>query len=324
MIYYRNIPIVKEREIMLKKKILTTIISISMLCSALPAYAYTPADYHTKVAELRTLIKECNDLGINTQYEEIDANVIEVYADRIAKFQNDGLSSTIANFQLTELDTLYTGAKANLEAYKKGTKKAPNIASTYETGDGYSINGASLENIYGEPYFSAGFGHFVMSGHVAELNRYGFDNIQAVVAISDIVTGDRKIDSWDTARSGDANVTFDMVSDNGYSNNTSMHIVNNSATAANVYGSAFQRVPVKPETQYEMSFYVKGEKAKYATMYTVDDWSNKQWLGYGKTSYDTWTKETYTFTTGANEYFKNIRFFFEDICDIYIDIRITY
>ena len=304
---------------MLKKKILTAIITISMLCSALPAYAYTPADYHAKVTELRTLIQECKDLGINTQYEEIDANVIEVYADRIAEFQENGIQSSIATFQLSELDTLYTNAKANLTAYKNGTKKAPAVVSAYETGDGYDIDGASLENVYGNPYFSAGFGHFNMSGHLEELNSYGFDNVQAVVALGDIVTGDRKIDSWDAGRSGDADVTFEMVSNNGRSNNTSMHILNNSAKASNVYGTAFQRVPVKPETDYELTFYVKGTKEKYATMYTVDDWSNRQWLGYGSTNYDTWTKETYTFTTGDNEYFKNVRFIFEDKCDLYID-----
>lgn len=304
---------------MLKKKILSAVIAASILCSAMPAFAYDQASYHAKADELKTLIAECQELGINTQYEEIDANIIEVYADRIAEFQADGLKSTISSFQLTELDTLYTNAKANLTAYKAGTKEAPAVVRTYEAGDNYKINGASLENIYGEPYFSAGFGHFGMSEHIPELSSYSFDNVQSVAALGDIVTGDRKIDSWDTSRNGNADVTYEMVTNYGRSNNTSFHVVNNSAKASNVYGSAFQRVPVKPESTYELSFYVKGEQAKHSTMYSVDDFDNKQWLGYNTTNYDTWTKETYTFTTGAEEYFKELRFFFEGICNLYFD-----
>ena len=160
---------------MLKKKILSAIIAASMICSAMPAFAYDQASYHAKADELKALIAECQKLGINTQYEEIDANIIEVYADRIAEFQADGIKSSISSFQLTELDTLYANAKANLTAYKAGTKEAPAVVETYETGDKYSINGASLENTYGDPYFSAGFGHFGMSKYIKELNIDVYD-----------------------------------------------------------------------------------------------------------------------------------------------------
>ena len=300
------------------KKIISAIIAVAITCSAVPAYAYSSSDYLAKATELRTLIEECKGLGINTQYEEIDANIIEVYAERIANFAN-GVASGISAKQEADLNSLYSNAKANLEAYKAGTKKSPAVVNTYETGDGYSINGASLQNIYGEPYFSAGFGHFNMAQHIAELNSYGFDNVQVVVGLGDIVVADRAIDSWDKNNSGNANVTYEMVSNNGRSNNTSLHVVNSSAKASNVYGTTFQRVPVKPETKYELSFYVKGTKGVHGTMYSVNDFDNKQWLGYGTDSYSTWTKETYTFTTGENEYFKELRFFYEDICDLYYD-----
>ena len=68
-----------------------------MLCSAMPVFAYEQADYHAKADELKALIAECQELGINTQYEEIDANIIEVYADRIANFESNGLSSQIVS-----------------------------------------------------------------------------------------------------------------------------------------------------------------------------------------------------------------------------------
>jgi hypothetical protein len=193
------------------KKIISAIIAASMLCSAMPAFAYEQADYHAKADELKTLITACQELGINTQYEEIDANIIEVYADRIANFENNSLSSQIVKKQLADLDSLYTKAKENLEAYKNGTKEAPEKAYTFETGDNYRISGASLKNKKGDPYFSAGFGHFGLTEYMQELSSYGYDNVQIVTGMGDIVTADRAVDSWDTTISGGANVTFEMV-----------------------------------------------------------------------------------------------------------------
>lgn len=306
---------------MFKKRILTAILSISVLCSALPAYAYDydTASYHAKATELKELIEECKDLGINTQYEEIDANIIDIYADRIANFDNNGLSDDMVKKQLADLDSLYENAKANLEAYINDTKEAPEKAYTFETGDNYRISGASLKNKKGDPYFSAGFGHFGLTEYMQELSSYGYDNVQIVTGMGDIVTADRAVDSWDTTISGGANVTFEMVKNNGASNNTSLHIVNNSEKASNVYGTIYQRVPVKPNTEYEFSYCVLGTNTARSTLFGWDDWDNKEYFGYNGKTWDTWTKVTRTFTTGENEYYKGVRFVFEGICDIYLD-----
>ncbi|MBR5809426.1 MAG: beta-galactosidase, partial [Clostridia bacterium] len=301
------------------KKIISAIIAASMLCSAMPAFAYEQADYHAKADELKTLIAECQELGINTQYEEIDANIIEVYADRIAEFQANGLSSTITNTQLGELDSLYSNAKANLNAYINGTKEAPNKAYTYGTGDNIRISGASLKNRKGDPYFSAGVGHFGLANYIEELNGYRFENVQTVVGLGDIVTKDRKVDSWDAGVQGGADVTFEMVTNNGASNNTSLHIVNKTEKADNVYGTIYQRVPVKPNTEYEFSFKVLGTNDARSSLFSWDDWDNREYFGYNGGNWTTWTKVTRTFTTGSNEYYKGVRFLFEGKCDVYLD-----
>ena len=286
-----------------------------MLAASVPAYAYNKSDYHAKADELKALIYECNALGINTQYEEIDANIIDVYADRIADFQSGGLPSAITSYQLADLDALYTNAKANLNAYKNGTKTAPSRAYGYETGDVYRIDGASLKNNRGIPYFSAGFGHFGMSGKLAELRSYGYDNVQSVVALSDIVTTDRAVDCWDKAISGGANITYTPVTTVGRSGNTSLHVVNNSGYAANVYGQISQNVPVKPNTEYEFTFYVKGAAEQGACVFNAAGSREVVW----SVPSDSWKEIKRTFTTGDNEYFRRLLFIFEKKCDIYID-----
>ena len=87
------------------KKIISAIIAVAITCSAIPAYAYSSSDYLAKATELRTLIEECKGLGINTQYEEIDANIIEVYAERIANFAS-GVASGISAKQEADLNSL--------------------------------------------------------------------------------------------------------------------------------------------------------------------------------------------------------------------------
>ena len=286
-----------------------------MLAASVPAFAYSQSGYHAKATELRTLIEECKALGINTQYEEIDANIIDIYADRIATFQSGGVSSSITSYQLTELDTLYSNAKTKLNAYKNGTKTAPSAAYTYRTGNVYRADGASLKNNRGVPYFSAGFGHFGMSGYVEELSSYGYDNIQAVTSLADVVTADRAIDGWDQSKNGGVDITFTPVTNMGRSNNTSLHVVNNSGYAANVYGKIYQRVPVKPGTEYNYSFYVRGTSKNGACVFKATD--SREIVT--DVPSDSWMEIKRTFTTGSDQYFKDLELIFEKECDIYID-----
>ena len=299
------------------KKILSFITACCVLCLSLPAFAYDSQVYFNKASELYSLIEECKALGINTQYEEIDRRIINTYANRIGQFENAGLSSSIVSYQQTELDNLYQNAKANLIAYKNGTKTPKAKAYTYQTGDGLRIDGASLKNAMNVPYFSAGHGHFSMAEYVAELSGYGFDNIQTVAGLGDIVTTDRPIDCWDKAINGGADITFTPVTDYGLTKSTSLHVVNNSAYAANVYGTIFQRIPVKPNSEYEISFYVKGTGQNNACYYSVNDFSNR--TGIGSISSDSWKKVSKTFTTEDGEYIKGLRMIFERPCDVYID-----
>ncbi len=298
------------------KKILSTITALALLCTALPAYAYSKTEYHNKADELKTLISECKSLGINTQYEEIDANIIETYADRIDEYSTNGVSSTITNYQLSELDAMYSTAKANLTAYKNGTKTAPQ--KVYQSGKGLVADGASLKAANGAPYFTLGYGHFGLTNYVGELKSYGYDNLQTLINLSDIIVGaDRTIDNWETSISGGADVSFTVVDDNGYNNDTSLHIVNGTATADDKFGRLFQRIAVKPNSSYIISFYAKGSASSGACSFSVDGYSNQTMIS-GLTT-DSWKKITLNFSTGDQEVLKDLTFLFTGKCNVYID-----
>ncbi|MBR0278291.1 MAG: beta-galactosidase, partial [Clostridia bacterium] len=300
------------------KKFFSTILAIAVIAASLPAYAYDRPTYRGRVTELRNLIAQCKARGINTQYEEIDANVIATYLDRIGDTYEGNVSSAITNYQLTELDTLYNNAKANLQGYLNGTKQAPQEVYSYVTGDNYEIDGKSLKAVNGAPYYSLGFGHFGLYPYMKEFKSYQYDNVQALVGLPDAIAADRAIDNWDTSISGGANVTFTALTNSGYSNNTSIHVVNNTAAASNVFGRMFQRIAVKPDTNYVISFYAKGTTQSNNFAYTTDEGMHDQVSVSGLTT-TSWKKITAGFKTGENEYFKGFTFMFNGKCDVYID-----
>jgi hypothetical protein len=311
------------------KKFLSTIIAIAVVATSLPAYASNKDTYTEKAAELKNLISQCKAQGINTQNEEIDASIIEKYAGRIDKFENDQyndegekiadkLNPIITDYQWEELATLYTNAKTNLVGYLNGTKQPPQEVYSYVTGDNYEIDRKSLKAVNGAPYFSLGFGHFGLYPYMEEFKSYKYDNVQALVGLADAIEANRVIDSWDTSKQGGADVKFTNVTNAGHSNNTSVHVVNNTAAASNVFGRMFQRIAVKPDTNYVISFYVKGTAQSGAFAYTTDEGMHDQ-VSVSGLNTTSWKKITAAFKTGEDEFFKGFTFMFNGKCDIYID-----
>ena len=301
------------------KKFFSTVLAIAVIATSLPAYAaYDRTTYRNRVTELRSLIEQCKELGINTQNEEIDANVIATYAERIGDTYEGNVSSTITDYQLSELNTLYTNAKANLQGYIAGTKQAPAKAYSYMTGDNYQLDGKSMKALNGAPYFSIGFGHWRLSNYIKEFKDYGYDNVSTVVGLKDVVVIDRDIDNWDTLKYDSAEVTFDVYDDEGHSNDTSIEVINDSAVKSGRYGKMFQTFVVKPNTSYVISFYAKGTADSGAFTFTTNENLSGQIPVTGLQE-NSWKKITSGFTTGENEFFRVFNLVFNGICDVYID-----
>jgi len=282
-------------------KKLPILLAAAMLSSTVSCFAY-----ESKADELYSLIDRCKAKGINTQYEEIDANIIKDYAEKIPLFESKGLDSSVTEFQKTELDRLYEGAKENLTSYLNG-ERAPKTVYDYKTGDGFSINGASMLNKNGIPYYSTGFGHFNMTGELDNLQSYGYDNIQFEIGVSSIVSGDGKIDNWSVYNNG---VTSEAEVVDG-----ALHITNDRQTAvSNEYTSVTQLIAVRPNTQYEIGCRIKGTSS--GNFYT-EGW-NHAWK-YFSTSADKWTDNVHTITTGSDEHIFELMFIISQACDLYID-----
>lgn len=93
------------------------LICILITAAFLPihAFAYDRDAYREKADEIKELIEQCEEQGINVQYEKTDSNILDIYADRIQEFADGNLSENITSFQQTELDDIYNEVKANLD-----------------------------------------------------------------------------------------------------------------------------------------------------------------------------------------------------------------
>ncbi len=97
---------------------------------------------------------------------------------------------------------------------------------------------------------------------------------------------------------GPAKATLTMDEQVAHSGNVSLHIRNATPFAPNVYSCLRTRVPVKPETTYTLSCYVRGEDPGKAWVGGGDGWRVRIYLPAGTNE---WQRLSRTFKTNATE-----------------------
>lgn len=265
------------------------------------------ARFKAQAKEINDLIKQCEDADINVQYEKIDANVLTAYADRIGTFST--LSDSITSFQEQELDTMYNETKATLAAYLAGTKTPMPEVYEYKNGDELTVSGKSILNPNGDPYFSVGFGHFDNVSYMSEFDSYGYDNMQIEsYPVSAISTGF----GWFGWGCADGNVTLSETA--GYSGSKAAHLYATDTYSGDSRRRMYQRAPVLPNTEYKLSFKIKGTGT---IQYTSKPWTFASSATPAST--DRWSTYSSTFTTGNDVYGMDLEFVFNNPVDIYID-----
>lgn len=101
------------------------------------------ADMSTKLIELRSLMAQCEEAGIPTDYETAAVQVIELFVDQyLADYfsKSDFERLTYVERSLCEI---YDKAKADLEGYLSGEKEPKNVPR-YVTSDDMEIDGYTL------------------------------------------------------------------------------------------------------------------------------------------------------------------------------------
>ncbi|MCI9448806.1 MAG: leucine-rich repeat protein [Clostridiales bacterium] len=101
------------------------------------------SDMSEKLIELRSLMAQCEELGIPTDYETVAVQVIELFVDQ---YLDDYISKSdferLTYVELT-LGELYDKAKTDLEGYLSGEKEPKNVPR-YVTSDNMEIDGYTL------------------------------------------------------------------------------------------------------------------------------------------------------------------------------------
>lgn len=284
------------------KKILCLALTAAML-PVHGVFAYDKENYQTKASEISALIAECEEKGINVQYEKIDSNILNVYAGRIQDLIDNGLDSSITDFQASELDSLYNSAKTNLQGYLNGTKKPMPEVYEYKTGDKLTTKGQSVLNPDGDPYFSIGFGHFNNTSYQKEFDSYGYDNLQFEVVPEAVLKANWTVPSWNAP-------SVCSVAENAGVTGNALRI---KTEAGSEETRIYQRTRVQPQTVYKLTFKMKGSGK---VTFTNGVWQR----GGSATATSEWKEYSSIFSTVNNQdYALDLEFLFSGENDIYID-----
>ncbi|BBH24555.1 hypothetical protein Back11_59000 [Paenibacillus baekrokdamisoli] len=121
-----------------------------------------------------------------------------------------------------------------------------------------------------------------------------------------------KVMHWSFLRSGGVNSSY-MIDPNVYHRGGhALQLTNASPLSPNVYFTVSQAVSVEPNTEYEISVWVKGNNVNNTWFGGAPGWMLQQAVPTG--SYD-WQQVTTTYTTGNNEHTFDFRILTENMTD---------
>ncbi len=271
--------------------------------------------------ELETLINECEAQGISTDYERVNWQTIKYFAG----FMADDIGKedmTRINYTYTQLVDIYNEAKSSLESYLAGEKTPFTVPKYVDTE--FEIKGTTTyadtfdgEKHENRPVFLVGYGNFMTATRqMWNLKNLGVNSIQNELGINRIINAPSP--GWTSGgkyNKSTADSAAVCQTDEKHSGERALKITNNSPKKSNIYSYFEQAFPVKPNTKYVGSAWVKGKNAK-GSYITTDGWD-------GRVNYsipEEWTKIDFTFTSKPDQYTRSFRIFTEDETEaIYFD-----
>lgn len=164
----------------MKKKIITALLLAAFSANGSVLAAET-VDFSADINELKSLIAECNALGISTDYESMTCAVLEKYSVLI----NNDLKNDYkyANTSLGFMYEMFDDTKAKLQSYIDGEATPLEGAVTYDSFD-VTANGTSLYSD-GRPFYSIGVGHFQAARNdIPYFPAMGITNIQTELGVT--------------------------------------------------------------------------------------------------------------------------------------------
>lgn len=258
-----------------------------------------------KLPELEGLLEAAAGEAISTDYEKVNYTVIKNFIEYGKQDIDNGLLDR-ASYVAEELEHLWEEATGNLNAYLTGAKASLNVPR-YMTDRGeirnYSFIADTLmagdDSAKKRPVFFTGYGHFgQVKQDIPQFYDYGINAIQIEIGPNNVIVPEEAMPGWTPSGSGGVLATSELDTMVHYSGETSLLLKNTSPYSANVYYNLSQSFTVKPNTNYQIKAWVKGDQVKNAWIGGGTGWTHRYALPEG--TYD-WQEVTYDFTTGNGE-----------------------
>ena len=298
----------------MKKISLFLILTLLSVCCNVHAEISSVQICDGYINELEELIDNCEEKGFEVNYETLDLAVIKKFKKHIEEDIANGDESRL-DYTMSCLLENYTHAKNNLTAYLDGSKK-PKTVPVYQTGAVGAEKSTLLADmkanneINKRPAFLVGYGYFGgVKRDMEILPDFGVNMIQTEIGIVDCVKRNFGLEDWAVIIEGGAVGVINSSDADYYEGTRSASINTDFDIAPNCFISLSQEIKVKPNTYYEIGFYIKSDKCTGVTVST-NNWTDSNSLDG---TYSDWTKKSYAFLTGNNDTERVIRFAFNNL-----------
>ena len=284
-------------------------------------YDSSTEELNGKAEEIKSLIKECNDKGISTDYENPAAFILERFVDYI-KEDADRQYYDIMDYTFEELERIYTDTKSRLESYLSGAKESM-TSPKFQTGD-VIIDGTThfadtkkfgSDEVEKRPVFFVGYGHFDEAAKdIPNFYDLGANTIQREFGVYNIVTDRNGIPGY-SFKYKNFKCSYNIEKDKNVarSGTNYVKIVSETPMQSDCYTALYQGVTVEPNTTYEFGGKIKAENAKKFWM-SLLEWPNDDNRNQLGGTYD-WKDVSFEYTTPANTTSTIFQIFIEDTAD---------
>ncbi len=277
-----------------------TVIMLAVI-TGVPAYAADSVDYSQQLTALKTLMDQCAEKGIPTDYEQVSYATIERFEKYINEDLEKGIKTSYTDYEKACVETLYEEAKANLEAYLNKSKEAKLVVRP----DMQNLTVNENNIYYGKsPVFSIGYGFFGMAQEdIPNFQSFGANNIQ--MEIGPHQTWGLGSNGWNIYRAdgnggSDINASGTVVSADKHSGSKSLNVVFDDTAGTNRYVAAEREIPCKPDTTYIIGAWAKGTASDWQAWMSFN-WQEKGRVDFVNLSTTEWKEYKYTYTTSADQ-----------------------
>ena len=262
--------------------------------------AYT--ELEKQLAEVHSLIKQCESKGIIPEYEKLLYNcavrAVDVMRQLDARTDENTNDTLITDYNTAFVSESTAELRAKLQSYIDGTAKPVEVSAADNSQ--LSTYGKTFLNSSGQPVFLNGYcDGWENRDDTGNYKSFGVNTVAQVITFKDIVGEAQAPAGWATNGGSAGMSDADMLTDgsNVHSGERSLSIVNRTAATANVTKYIYQYVDLQPNTTYVLSAYVKGRANNL--ILNVGSGTNKGRIE-GSVNYSSWTYKSVEFTTDSS------------------------